>query len=185
MLNPRIAVTINGNPYTLAFDFGAALTLQKEFKISWQDLDRFRKPGAKEAEDLELLAKLVYAMTRSSEPAPSMTEIQRMSLVELAACAMRSCVAWSRRSTAIWGKTGRPAQSQAPRPAREVELARSAHAGARSPRHHAGAILAANLRGVRSHDRSGGATRGAANALAGDDDGEPHELLAQAPGDWK
>jgi hypothetical protein len=84
MLNPRIAVTINGNPYTLAFDFGAALTLQKEFNISWQDLDRFRKPGAKEAEDLELLAKLVYAMTRSSEPAPSMTEIQRMSLVELA-----------------------------------------------------------------------------------------------------
>jgi hypothetical protein len=84
MLNPRIAVTINGNPYTLAFDFGAALTLQKEFKISWQDLDKFRKPGAKEAEDLELLAKLVYAMTRSSEPAPSMQEIQRMSLVELA-----------------------------------------------------------------------------------------------------
>ena len=83
MLNPRIPVIINEKPCVLAFDMGAVASLEEDFGIKLADLAKMRKNP--ESNTMKLLIKLLFAMTRSMDSPPTLKEIERMSMPELAA----------------------------------------------------------------------------------------------------
>lgn len=125
--NPRIPLTIDGKPCVLAFDMAAAITLKKEFKIGFKELEKLHAERATrdEIENIELLRKFVWAMTRSMDDPPTLKQIDRMSFTEVRAAGL----AVARAFTA--GTEGPPGES---RGGADPAPAASATAGTGTPR---------------------------------------------------
>jgi hypothetical protein len=81
MLNPRIAVTIDNKPYTLALDFGAMRTLQL-MGIPWQRLTELTARTKPEDLDLDLLAKVLCAMTSTGKTPLTLEDLDRLNPLE-------------------------------------------------------------------------------------------------------
>lgn len=81
-LSKRLPITVNGKACELAFDFAAMRSLEKDCGIVLATLGKTLqqlKAGTPGIDALELLGKLVFAMTRSSDNPPTVKDLERMS----------------------------------------------------------------------------------------------------------
>ena len=80
-MNPRVPVVINGKACVLAFDMAAARTLKEKYGLGFGELAKLQSQQIDD--DFSLLAKFLFAMTRSMDDPPTEKDIERMSFQEI------------------------------------------------------------------------------------------------------
>jgi hypothetical protein len=84
-INPRIPAIVNGKPVVLCFDAAAVVTLMKKYSMTLGDLQKIQLKNnpSNPAEDLELLMKLLFCMTRSNDEPLTEKDIERLTVDEI------------------------------------------------------------------------------------------------------